>query len=120
MPTRSELDDLLNTVKWGICDEAKIREVALALADGRIADADTYTAIHVVGRSGLVRHESLVASFLDGRAGMMAARISLQALCAWFGRVRHIQAMLGHVLLETTEIYTQGSIRHLPHASEGR
>ncbi|MGB3410166.1 MAG: site-specific tyrosine recombinase XerC [Microthrixaceae bacterium] len=27
--------------------------------------------------------------------------------------VRHIQAMLGHVRLETTEIYTQVSIRHL-------
>ncbi|MCP3911857.1 MAG: tyrosine-type recombinase/integrase [Actinomycetia bacterium] len=28
--------------------------------------------------------------------------------------IRHIQAMLGHVRLETTEIYTQVSIRHLP------
>jgi integrase/recombinase XerD len=27
--------------------------------------------------------------------------------------IRHIQAMLGHVRLETTEIYTQISIRHL-------
>ncbi|MCP4084918.1 MAG: tyrosine-type recombinase/integrase [Actinomycetia bacterium] len=27
--------------------------------------------------------------------------------------IRHIQAMLGHVRLETTEIYTQVSIRHL-------
>lgn len=77
--------DLLNKAKWSEITQKEIELVILALQQKQ-SDVDTYTLLHIVGRSSFTKYENLVVSFLDAKDDPMLARLALQILCSFWNK----------------------------------
>lgn len=73
--------ELLHRAKWGTTTPAEVDGVARSLMSDD-PERDPYTLIHILGRSGAVLYEDLVARYLNAESDPMLARIALQALCS--------------------------------------
>ena len=85
MEDRSTPDEILARLRSGDrIPQTDLARVAEMLADEH-TQADTYTLIHILGRSGDRRYESLIAQYLESAADPMLARVAVIALSQWLG-----------------------------------
>lgn len=76
---------LLKKAKEGAITATEIENVADELRNGS-SRADPYTLLNILGHASALRHEVLIAKYLDSPDDPMLARIALMTLCTWFGR----------------------------------
>lgn len=73
-------DDLLAKAQAGTITGGEIAEVARALSTN-IRGRDQYTLLFILGRSGALQYEYLVAKYLEHRSDPMLVRVALEVLC---------------------------------------
>jgi hypothetical protein len=77
---------LLDTAKNGRLSAHELDQVVAAIKDPDVA-GDRYTLLHIIGRSMDSSYENLVASYLDYREDPMLARLALQILGSYWGKI---------------------------------
>lgn len=117
MTKRLDPDDLVTRAKEGRVASAEVAEVVKILT-ARRGGADTYDLLYVIGRSGVVSEEALVAGFLEYREDPMVARLALQTLCTFWGQT---QRYLGEVerFLDGVEWDVMGDVREVAISAAG-
>lgn len=78
-----ELIDLMRRVKINSLTRSEIDQVADRLVNDQ-GDDDAYSLLYIVGRSGGLWHEKLVASYLENPDDPMLTRLALQILCSFW------------------------------------
>ncbi|MGH7966568.1 MAG: hypothetical protein ACRERD_32860, partial [Candidatus Binatia bacterium] len=79
------LNRLLDKAKAGQISKAEIARVAYVLQAGE-TNHDPYTLLHIIGRSGFVEYEKLVARYLQSESDPMLTRLALQILCSFWNK----------------------------------
>lgn len=76
----SSYKDLLEKAKWGKISRDELESVADELRHGS-DEADPYTLLHIIGRSGEKSYRSIIEYYLNQKIDPMLARLALQILC---------------------------------------
>jgi hypothetical protein len=117
MGSRLDLDDLVRRAKEGTVTSKEIDRVGAILSAGRGGD-DTYRLLYVIGESGALSYEQLVASFLEYRKNPFVARLALEILCNfWHLTDRYVDQV--ERFLKRVEWDHQGDVRQIAITSAG-
>jgi hypothetical protein len=117
MGSRLDLDDLVRRAKEGTVTRKEIDWVGAILSAGRGGD-DTYRLLYVIGESGALSYEQLVASFLEYRKNPFVARLALEILCNfWHLTDRYVDQV--ERFLKRVEWDHQGDVRQIAITSAG-
>jgi hypothetical protein len=81
----NNLEEMLDRAKRGEVTKQELEQIAQQLESGSTGK-DTYTLLHIIGRSFAVQYEGLVATFLNRTDNPMLVRLALQILCHMFGK----------------------------------
>jgi len=74
---------LLEKAKDGKLTSHELDQVLTRL-QSQNPQGDPYTLLHIIGRAGDLRHESLISQYLDSPDDPMLARLALQILCTFW------------------------------------
>jgi hypothetical protein len=80
----NDYDGLLDRAKWDKLSEAEIDMVAKELQKAT-PEADPYTLLHILGKSGATRYRNLVEQYLENGNDPWLAKLALQILCSYWG-----------------------------------
>lgn len=84
MSTKKDYAALLYRAKWESLTTTEQDIIAHEL-QSHSSDADPYTLIHILGRSGAFQHRALVEKYLESSDDPSLAWIALHALCNCWG-----------------------------------
>jgi hypothetical protein len=81
-------NDLLERAKWDSLSDAEIDQVAKEIQKP-MPEADTYTLLHILGKSQATRYRRLVERYLESDTDPMLAKLAMQILCSYWDEASH-------------------------------
>jgi hypothetical protein len=117
MGSRLDLDDLVRRANEGAVTSKESDRVAAILSADEGGN-HTYRLLYVIGESGALPHEQLVASFLEYRKDPFVARLALEILCSfWHLTDRYVDQV--ERFLKGVEWDDEGDVRQIAITSAG-